>query len=462
MISPENYIRHRSRLLSISECLINSEWQEAKIANIIVSRRHSNGNVSVCLYLADLFCQGVKDTYWYFNISSSDYDDLKKKISEQQDTIKIPYELAHNIIYASFEYGGEWGFHSHKDFNNITKYFLEEDSDETELIDIECGVDGKPAFMRSPEQSQAEAERIIMKLEKYAGPGNYIIIDEPDSDDSNNDENDDEDFEDEDETDDESSEFSGLDFEEKKKLYSDFLERTEELTEAEMDQFARLTAELFDEICDENEVELHYNKIRDELDITVCPSIEIPEELLGPRTKDRTDLSLIKKSFLEVNEALDRKSSKAKKKLEAFRLKFNDLPVSDYLDLKFLRNTSNNKFKEKLEKYAALHPDYPLIRIMEFQNRVLESENISDPGNPEPPGLDYFFKGRASLHPVELFDYLFLKVTALHYEKRPDIIMAYTIAISEYDKLPDNEHHIFMYGLMVLKINFLKRYLFTS
>lgn len=458
MMSPENYIRHRSRSLPFLECLINPEWQEMKIANIIMSRRHSNGNVTLCLYLADLFCQGVKDTHWYFNITSADYDEFKKNIADKQDMVNISYILGHNIIYASLEFGEEWGFDSHKDFNNITKYFLEEDSEETELIDIECGVDGKPAFMRSPDQSRAEAEKIMMKLEKSAGPGNYLIIDAEDTDEFD-DFDDDEEFDDFDDDDDDeadlSNEFSNLSIEEKKKLFAEFLERENKPTEAEMDQLATLSTELFNEICDNSEVELLYSGIRDELNkITVCPFIKVPTELLVPGDESRYDTELLKKSFLETYDAIHSDSSKAKKKLEAFRLKYNDLPVSAYLELKFLQDASDKNFSAKLQQYAACHPDYPLIRIMEFHDRILKLENIPDQAK-ETPGIEYFFYGRTTLHPIELFNYLFLKTASLNFEERPEKILAYSMAISEYDKLPDNENFLFRTALMVLKIRFL-------
>lgn len=61
-LSPESYIRQRSRTLPIGECRINPEWETGGMAEIMICRRHSNGNITFCLYMVDLYCLGIKDT----------------------------------------------------------------------------------------------------------------------------------------------------------------------------------------------------------------------------------------------------------------------------------------------------------------------------------------------------------------------------------------------------------------
>ena len=103
MLSPENYIRTKARTLPIYECLINDIWKEEGIANIIIARNHINGNITICFYLVDLFCLGVKDTHYMFNTSRDEYQEIVSK-SQHLDPITISYELAHNIIYAALEF----------------------------------------------------------------------------------------------------------------------------------------------------------------------------------------------------------------------------------------------------------------------------------------------------------------------------------------------------------------------
>jgi hypothetical protein len=180
MMSPENYIRQRARTLPLHECLVNTGWEDSHMANVLISRKHSNGYITACLYLVDLFCQGVKDTTWFFNIPYFEYKDIIDDIRDQMDIDHIKYELAHNIIFAAIEFAEEYGFYPHKDFSSVTSFMLEEDTDEIELIDIECGLNGKPAYIRTPNHSEREASMIISKLEKNPGAGNYIFMVETD------------------------------------------------------------------------------------------------------------------------------------------------------------------------------------------------------------------------------------------------------------------------------------------
>ena len=66
-LSPKKYIETKVRNLPIYKCLVNKDWDEARIAEIIVMRKHANGNVTAGVYLVDLLCLGIKDTFFFFN-----------------------------------------------------------------------------------------------------------------------------------------------------------------------------------------------------------------------------------------------------------------------------------------------------------------------------------------------------------------------------------------------------------
>jgi len=171
--TPENYIRNRARKLPIYECMISDTWREEGIGNIIIARKHVTGYFTVGFYLTDLYCLGVKDTMFYFNISSIDYRETIKKFNSDDNLIPCKYSLAHNIIWGAVDYAESFGIHPHKDFTNTTQYILEEDNDDIEWIDIEFGKDGKPTLIMENEQ---EALKYIKQLEKKADPGNYEFI----------------------------------------------------------------------------------------------------------------------------------------------------------------------------------------------------------------------------------------------------------------------------------------------
>lgn len=185
--TPESYIKSRARNLPVGKCYINKDWKVSGFASIVVSRNHINGNFTFGVYLVDLYCLGVKDTLYDFNVNI-EFAELLDKMKSQYEIEEIDYALAHNVIYGGVEYAEDIGFKPHKDFE-ISQYVLEEDDERVELIDIQFGLDGKPAVLFGKEKHPGN---IIATLERTVGKGNFITMDEndfPENDNDNDEEN---------------------------------------------------------------------------------------------------------------------------------------------------------------------------------------------------------------------------------------------------------------------------------
>lgn len=176
MLSPENYIKQKARSLPIQECWINSKWKEDGLAHTLVARIHSNGNLTVGMFLVDLKCLGVKDAMYFFNMDIGEYQELLTEMKDNMPMESIDYKLIHNIVFAGIEYAEDLGFETHKDFR-IAEYILDEDTDDIEWMDIECGVQGKPYYIRGPFESDLQAAQIIAQLVKTVGIGNFEVAD---------------------------------------------------------------------------------------------------------------------------------------------------------------------------------------------------------------------------------------------------------------------------------------------
>jgi hypothetical protein len=140
---------------------------------VVVARKHSNGNITFCTFMVDLLCLGVKDSFYHFNVSVDQYYDFKETIAAKMGMINIDYALAHNIVLEGADFAAEFGFKPCKEYESITQFMLEEDTDEIDLIEIECGKNGDPFYMQGPYEDDAKAMKIIAQLEKTAGSGNY-------------------------------------------------------------------------------------------------------------------------------------------------------------------------------------------------------------------------------------------------------------------------------------------------
>ena len=176
-LSPANYIRLKSRDLPIIKCLISDDWKEAKICNLYVIRQHANGNVTFCAYLVDLACLGVKNTFYQFNLPFETINEMVRKGKDHGVfLVEIPYELAHNIIYAAITFADDFGFRPCDEFTSITEFFLD-DTDDIPYIDIACGGhDGEPIFINTGFDSPDREKQIIAQLKKTTGKGNFMSM----------------------------------------------------------------------------------------------------------------------------------------------------------------------------------------------------------------------------------------------------------------------------------------------
>lgn len=163
----------QSRIYPIYECLINSNWKEMGHARIIISRKMPNNNLAFGVYLVDLFCLGLKDTFCNADIHKLEYEsELKGQIYFDSLAKKCDLSLAYGIIYGSIDYARKFGFSPQKDFK-LSQYLLEPEKDIEMEHDIKFGYKGKPLYVRGPYD---DVDHIIRILEKNAGDGNFCMM----------------------------------------------------------------------------------------------------------------------------------------------------------------------------------------------------------------------------------------------------------------------------------------------
>ncbi len=169
----EGQIRTRARKLKIGTCYINHNWEEMRKATVIITREHTNDNITFGVFEMDLALLGVQEVIYEFNTLPDFLKELMKE-EENLDFVfeEIDYEKAHNIIYGAVEFAEEYGFKPHASFAT-GRYILEEDTDHIPLMDIEMGYKGLPTVFADDEHPYT---REIAILNETAGPGNYRIL----------------------------------------------------------------------------------------------------------------------------------------------------------------------------------------------------------------------------------------------------------------------------------------------
>lgn len=395
ILSPENYIRQRARNLPIYKCYINEGWSQDGLSHITIARKHINDNITFCIYLVDLKCLGVKDTYYRFNIPEEEFYDFMAQAGRGFKVVEADYVLVHNIIHAGWEFAEGIGFEPHKDFLSVTQHMLEEDTDDIPIMDIHCGdEDGKPLFIQGPLESNAEADRIVKELRKNVGEKNFNYIlaeDDPSFEDS-----DDEDY-----YDDQYSDFR-LDYEENS--YEEnvrlFLELSQFIEEEDSDfdndenadedeedtNFIKLEALsdiLFEEIVDDDEVDNWISRWNDD----GIMSYDACYAMLGLPRKEmvsQDDIDFV--SSTRDPEVL----------IPYVRERWGDTPFIDYLriqDVQFSREWPT-KISQALKKY----PNYGLLKIEE---RIAQLWTDTSGFIPEDFLYSAFFGEREEITPME-------------------------------------------------------------
>lgn len=442
-LSPENYIRQRSRHLPLGKCWINESWQECRLAQILVTRNHNNGNKTFCVFMVDLYCLGIKNTLWQFNKDEADFDEFYHKMNSALYLTEISYPLAHNIIFAGLEYADELGFKPHKDFTNITEYFLEEDTDDIELIDIECGKDGKPLFVQGPEDTPAKVKTILGQLERVTGPDgfHYIISGKDDAEDFEDEEN--ENFTDE-----------GL---------SHFIEeRTEdffrlsdinrtEISEEDMEELKDATDDLYNLLFPMDASPDFTILWEDEMNIKIS-SEKFTNEMLG------LDKNIIiteeDKELLSTFHSGNKGFLKPLKKLED---KWGDFAYGAFARQQSISESDSKKAMLLLDEALGKYPDNAILKMEKYSTAIgVEPENY------RPFGFKTFFENRNEITGYEMFKYQTIKLSFYLYKKDLEAIDAMYRYADEMMGDENEYSHIIYSTLELIRMALLKERLMNA
>ena len=143
------------------------------LVGVLVARgpRRAGGDVSVCGYLVDTYCLGVKDALpprrmterrlpgfvdWYFDAFAG-------------GPVAAPIELARHLVWGAVEYARGLGFEPHPDLRKAAGHL----GRSTGPCAIGFGRDGKPYCVQGPYD---DTDRILRTLDRTVGRDNYHFL----------------------------------------------------------------------------------------------------------------------------------------------------------------------------------------------------------------------------------------------------------------------------------------------
>lgn len=143
------------------------------LAGVVVARRYRPRRVSVCGYLVDAYCLGVKNALGPEVLNDRDLPGFVRTFfrafEAAGDPVEAPLELARHLVWGAVDYARDLGFSPHPDFQPASGHL----GTWQETSDITFGRDGVPFYISGPYDNPASVTRT---LTKSVGEGNFHYL----------------------------------------------------------------------------------------------------------------------------------------------------------------------------------------------------------------------------------------------------------------------------------------------
>ncbi|MEU5860914.1 MULTISPECIES: helix-turn-helix domain-containing protein [unclassified Nonomuraea] len=127
---------------------------------VLVARRHTWDRMTVCGYLADVYCLGVKNTIGPDVLDDRDLRRFREYFfGEYAGYQEVPIELAQNLVFGSMDYARTLGFEPHEDFSPVSDLLGKWEGGSA----ITFGREGKPFYVPGPHDDPGKVLRILRR-----------------------------------------------------------------------------------------------------------------------------------------------------------------------------------------------------------------------------------------------------------------------------------------------------------
>jgi hypothetical protein len=366
-ISPENYIRTRARKLPIYKCWVNKDWKRVSTATVIISRKHVSGNLTLGIYIVDLLCLGVGETWYKYNIPEIKLTEMITDAGANKlRFVEIPYKLAHNIIYSAVEYAEKYGLHPVATFTRVSQYILEPDTEDIPLMHIHCGDEkGKPIYVQASVEKTARQKQILYNLRQTAGYDNYQYI--PYGETGKKEELDEEKNKEVEDFNKIRHAYLEMSAEERKTQFVEFFANFDNISAKEKREML-MSAIIWSDVIIRDKVD--HSKVREFIDAfktnfncTLISIFDLPNSYFtGLRYRSPDKLI---KEYTKITDKLA--SDNFEQIIEKIRENYGDLPFVSYLELKYDKKLIKTTFRERVYCLSQKFPDYLMFKIIQCQ-----------------------------------------------------------------------------------------------
>jgi hypothetical protein len=159
----------------------HEEWPDIRqpdggvsgIVCVAVARRHRPQRVSVCGYLVDVYCLGVKDALGPRIMNERDLRGFLREFfgvfEEVGPPLEAPLDLARHLVWGAIDFAGELGFQPAPDFQATAGHL----GPWQETSAITFGQDGVPLYVQGPYDNPV---RVLRTLTESVGRDNFHFM----------------------------------------------------------------------------------------------------------------------------------------------------------------------------------------------------------------------------------------------------------------------------------------------
>jgi hypothetical protein len=147
-----------------------TDYAHGGLAGVVVARRYRPRRVSVCGYLVDPYCLGVKNALGPDVINDHELpgfvEAFFRAFKEAGEPVEASLELARHLVWGAVGYARHLGFSPHPDFQPASGHL----GTWQETSDITFGRNGIPFFIQGPYDNPVAVTRT---LTQSVGEGNF-------------------------------------------------------------------------------------------------------------------------------------------------------------------------------------------------------------------------------------------------------------------------------------------------
>lgn len=138
---------------------------------VLLGREHRYNNVSVCGYLVDVYCLGVKDALGPRTMTRQEFEAFVPYYFSVYagPPTPAPVELAQHLVHGAVDYARALGFDPCRDFERARSHL----GDRSAPSPITFGRNGRPCFINGPRD---DADRVVATLRRSVGEGGFDFI----------------------------------------------------------------------------------------------------------------------------------------------------------------------------------------------------------------------------------------------------------------------------------------------